>query len=396
MDIVTVKIETSFEKNVQNGNPLLYKDAIATSMNLEEGQVIDVVTKQNKFIGRGYYAIQNKGIGWILTREKNVPIDSAFFEQHLKKAIDKRASYFKDSQTTAFRVFNGEGDGIGGFTVDLYNNYLLIQWYSIGIYKYKSWIVDSLQKLLDVDGIYEKKRFDHNGTYLEDDDFVSGKKADFPLNILENGVKYAVNLNEGAMTGIFLDQRDVRKTMRDKYAQGKTVLNTFSYTGAFSVAAAVGGSLSTTSVDLANRSKQKTADNFLLNNIDLTSQKIIVEDVFHYFKYAVKKQLSFDMVILDPPSFARSKKHTFRAAKDYTNLLKEAIAITNTGGIIVASTNCATFDMKKFKSFIDAAFSHQKERYQIVEQFGLPNDFANIKEVKESNYLKVVFIKKLK
>lgn len=78
MDIVTVKIETSFEKNVQNGNPLLYKDAIATSMNLEEGQVIDVVTKQNKFIGRGYYAIQNKGIGWILTREKNVPIDSAF------------------------------------------------------------------------------------------------------------------------------------------------------------------------------------------------------------------------------------------------------------------------------------------------------------------------------
>ena len=140
MDIVTVKIETSFEKNVQNGNPLLYKDAIATSMNLEEGQVIDVVTKQNKFIGRGYYAIQNKGMGWILTREKNVPIDSAFFEQHLKKAIDKRASYFKDSQTTAFRVFNGEGDGIGGFTVDLYNNYLLIQWYSIGIYKYKRWI----------------------------------------------------------------------------------------------------------------------------------------------------------------------------------------------------------------------------------------------------------------
>ena len=122
----------------------------------------------------------------------------------------------------------------------------------------------------------------------------------------------------------------------------------------------------------------------------------MVEDVFHYFKYAVKKQLSFDMVILDPPSFARSKKHTFRAAKDYTNLLREAIAITNQNGIIVASTNCATFDMKKFRSFIEAAFNQQKERYQIVEQFGLPNDFANIKEVKESNYLKVVFIKKLK
>jgi 23S rRNA (cytosine1962-C5)-methyltransferase len=396
MEIVTVQIETPFEKNLLNGNPLIYKEAIKANISLEEGQIIDVVTKKNKFIGRGYYAIQNKGIGWILTRERNIPIDDSFFENRLKKAIDKRAAYFKDPETTAFRIFNGEGDGIGGFSVDLYQNYLLIQWYSIGIYKYKSWIVESLQRLLEIDGIYEKKRFDDNGTYMEDDDFVVGKKADFPLTILENGIKYAVNLNEGAMTGIFLDQKDVRKTIRDQYAKGKNVLNTFSYTGAFSVAAAVGGSLSTTSVDLANRSKQKTADNFLLNDIDLSSQKIIVEDVFHYFKYAVKKQLSFDMVILDPPSFARSKKHTFRAAKDYTNLLKEAIAITNNGGIIVASTNCATFDIKKFKGFIDAAFHHQKETYQIVEQFGLPADFANIKEVTESNYLKVVFIKKLK
>jgi 23S rRNA (cytosine1962-C5)-methyltransferase len=396
MEIVTVQIETPFEKNLLNGNPLIYKEAIKANISLEEGQIIDVVTKKNKFIGRGYYAIQNKGIGWILTRESNIPIDDSFFENRLKKAIDKRAAYFKDPETTAFRIFNGEGDGIGGFSVDLYQNYLLIQWYSIGIYKYKSWIVESLQRLLEIDGIYEKKRFDDNGTYMEDDDFVVGKKADFPFTILENGIKYAVNLNEGAMTGIFLDQKDVRKTIRDQYAKGKNVLNTFSYTGAFSVAAAVGGSLSTTSVDLANRSKQKTADNFLLNDIDLSSQKIIVEDVFHYFKYAVKKQLSFDMVILDPPSFARSKKHTFRATKDYTNLLKEAIAITNNGGIIVASTNCATFDIKKFKGFIDAAFHHQKETYQIVEQFGLPADFANIKEVTESNYLKVVFIKKLK
>lgn len=396
MDIVTVQIETPYEKNLLNGNPLLYKDAIASTNSLEEGQIIDVVTKRNKFIGRGYYAIQNKGIGWILSREQNIPIDASFFKRKLKKAIDRRVSYFKDTNTTAFRIFNGEGDGIGGFTVDSYNKYLLIQWYSIGIYKYKSWIVESLQQLLDVDGIYEKKRFDQKGTYLEDDDFVSGKRGEFPITVLENGVKYAVNLNEGAMTGIFLDQRDVRRKIREKYAHGKNVLNTFSYTGAFSVAAAVGGSKSTTSVDLANRSKQKTADNFLLNEIDLTSQNIIVEDVFHYFKYAVKKQFSFDMVILDPPSFARSKKHTFRAAKDYTNLLKEAIAITNNDGIIVASTNCATIDMKKFKSFIDAAFSHQKDRYQILEQFGLPNDFANIKDVKESNYLKVVFIKKRK
>ncbi|MCS0543269.1 class I SAM-dependent methyltransferase, partial [Aeromonas veronii] len=105
--------------------------------------------------------------------------------------------------------------------------------------------------------------------------------------------------------------------------------------------------------------------------------------------------LKFDMVILDPPSFARSKKMTFSAEKDYKNLLKEAIVITENNGIIVASTNSASFDMKKFKSFIDAAFKESNCKYEIKEEFTLPSDFQTISQFKEGNYLKVVFIKKL-
>jgi len=123
---------------------------------------------------------------------------------------------------------------------------------------------------------------------------------------------------------------------------------------------------------------------------------IIVEDVFNYFKYAVRKKLTFDMVILDPPSFARSKKYTFSASKDYKNLLKEAIAITKDNGVIVASTNCALFDMKKFKGFIDAAFKESNRKYCIEEEFSLPQDFKISKQYKEGNYLKVVFIRKSK
>ena len=107
------------------------------------------------------------------------------------------------------------------------------------------------------------------------------------------------------------------------------------------------------------------------------------------------KKRKFDMVILDPPSFARSKKYTFSAAKDYKNLLKEAIAITENNGVIVASTNCATFDMKKFKGFIDAAFKESNIKYSIEEEFSLPQDFRTIKQYKEGNYLKVVFIRRL-
>ncbi|GKU80730.1 class I SAM-dependent rRNA methyltransferase [Niallia sp. NCCP-28] len=396
MERIKVQVTPLFERGIKEGNPLLYKDSLENVSRLEEGQIIEVENRDKQFLGLGYYAIQNKGIGWILTNNSNEAIDEMFFQKKLADAIEKRKALFQDPHTTAFRLFNGEGDGIGGFTLDLFNGFLLFQWYSKGIYRFKDKIIAALQTCMEFKGIYEKKRFDQKGMYVEDDDFVMGEKGDFPITIKENGISYSVDLNDGAMVGIFLDQRDVRKMICDKYAKGKDVLNTFSYTGAFSVAAAVGGSKSTTSVDLANRSRAKTAENFQLNNIDLEKQKIIVEDVFHYFKYAVKKNLLFDMVILDPPSFARSKKHTFSAAKDYTNLLKEAIAITKDNGIIVASTNCSTFDMKKFKKFILDAFEKQSSSYEIVEEFGLPKDFRYLEKVKESNYLKVVFIKKRK
>jgi 23S rRNA (cytosine1962-C5)-methyltransferase len=138
----------------------------------------------------------------------------------------------------------------------------------------------------------------------------------------------------------------------------------------------------------------KTIEQFSINGIDYEAQDIIVEDVFHYFKYAVKKKLKFDMVVLDPPSFARSKKVTFSAAKDYKDLLKDAIALTADKGVIVASTNCSTFSMKKFKGFIETAFKETGESYRILEEFSLPADFKTIKEYKEGNYLKVVFIEK--
>ena len=157
----------------------------------------------------------------------------------------------------------------------------------------------------------------------------------------------------------------------------------------------VGGGDKTTSVDLANRSKSKTIEQFSVNGVDHETQAIIVEDVFKYFKYAVKKQLKFDMVILDPPSFLPVQRNlSFSAEKDYKNLLIEAIAITEDHGVIVASTNSAAFDMKKFKGFIKTAFQECNEKYEILEEYSLPEDFRTIKEFPEGDYLKVVFIRK--
>ncbi|UOQ95387.1 class I SAM-dependent rRNA methyltransferase [Halobacillus shinanisalinarum] len=393
---IKLKITDQGANKYRKGYPLLRKDAIVNRQELQvEGTIMKLVDERGQFIGKAYYGKQNKGYGWVVTRNEAKVINGEFFNKKLKKALKDREHLFKDTETTAFRIFNGEGDGIGGFTVDYFAGYLLVNWYSEGIYSFRNYVIESLKRNVEFNAIYQKKRFGKQGQYIEEDEFVVGERGEFPIIVKENGVNFAVYLNEGAMVGIFLDQRAVRKTIRDQYADGKNVLNMFSYTGAFSVYAALGGAAHTTSVDLANRSYGKTVENFSLNDIDYEAQDIIVDDVFKYFKYAKRKGKSFDLVILDPPSFARSKKFTFRAEKDYTNLLKETIAITEKKAVIVASTNCSKFNMKRFKTFIAKAFKESSVKYKLLEEYSLPEDYKTIPEFKEGDYLKVVFIKKL-
>ena len=333
----------------------------------------------------------------MLTQQKEEAIDIAFFIKKIQSALAYRESFYADATTTAFRVLNGEGDGLGGLTIDYFDGYYLFTWYSLGIFEFRSLILEAFQQSVSFKGLYQKKRFDSKGKYLDDkDDFLLGTQAPAPLLIKENGVTFSIYLDDGAMTGLFLDQREVRKTLRDKYAKNKKLLNTFSYTGAFSVFAALGGALETTSVDLAKRSLPKTTEQFENNHIDAAKQNIVVEDVFLYFKYALRKKMLFDIVVADPPSFARSKKHTFSANKDYVKLLKEIIQITKVGGVIVASTNAASFSMMRFHDFIATAFKELKGKYKVLESYSLPKDFRVYEKFQEGNYLKVVFIRKIK
>ncbi len=394
---IHLTIKPGYIKAYQDGYPLISKESIVDWGKVtEEGTIVNLLDTKKKFMVKGYYGKQNKGYGWVLSSKKEVKIDVAYFVRKIKSAMKYREDFYRDETTTAFRVFNGEGDGVGGLTIDYFDGFYLVTWYSVGIYTFKNDILEALKSSVEYKGIYQKKRFDAKGQYLDDtNDFVCGDKADAPIIVKENGVNFAIYLDDGAMVGVFLDQRDVRKTIRDSYAKGETVLNTFSYTGAFSVFAALGGAAKTTSVDLANRSRSKTEEQFTINGINVEAQDIIVEDVFNYFKYAVRKKLTFDLVVLDPPSFARSKKHTFSAGKDYVKLLKEAIQITNKGGAIVASTNASNFDMQKFKEFIAKAFKELDGSYKIEHTFSLPKDFRVNEKFKEGDYLKVVFIRKI-
>jgi len=380
-------------ERARKGYPILVLEDFVKEPKLPEGTLVQCIDEHKKFVAIAYLAKQNKGDGWILTTNQTEMINQNFFEKLFKEAMDQRSIFKLNEQTTAYRVFNGEGDGLGGLTIDFYDNYYVFSWYSKGIYTHRELILKAFKAVVsDSKGLYEKNRFET--TTKPKTDLIFGESAPEPLVILENGINYATYLDDGLMTGIFLDQRDVRQSLLEKYAMGKTVLNTFSYTGAFSVAAALGGAIKTTSVDLAKRSLPKTVEQFEINSLDVNDHVIRVMDVFDYFKYAIRHKLTFDVVVVDPPSFARSKKRTFSAAKDYANLLEEVIQLTKPKGIIVASTNAANVTTDKFKGFIEEAFKKQNKSYTIEETYTLPADFKINPEFTQGDYLKVFIIRK--
>lgn len=387
-----VNLKQQAVKKLKNGYPLVKEQDLAISITQsEENQLVQFCSNKNEIIGTGYLSAQNKGIGWVFNAPKfkwtKHDLASLF-----QSAFQKRSAYFHDEGTTAFRLFNGEGDGLGGVTIDFYAGFLVVSWYNQFVYQEKAQLLAAIGLTdLEVEGIYEKIRFPHDTKLATE--HVCGKEAPEPLVIYENGVAFATYLNEGWMTGIFLDQKEVRGKLVNGFLAGKTLLNTFSYTGAFSVAAAMGGALATTSVDLAKRSLEKTKEQFSVNQLPLDNHDIIVMDVFNYFRYARKKDKSFDCVLLDPPSFARSKKHTFSVAKNYGELVGEVEPLIARNGYLIASTNAANVSESKFKKMIEEALKSKQRVYRLVEHFQLPADFKVASSFPEGNYLKVFLYK---
>lgn len=381
-----IRVSKRVEKKLAKGLVLLEASDLE-NVNLKDREV-EVQSQEGTFLGTAYLSQQNKGLGWFVSTDK-VTFNQAFFETLFRQAKEKRRTYYQDDLTTAFRLFNQEGDGFGGLTVDLYGDYAVFSWYNSYVYQIRQTISEAFRQVFpEVLGTYEKIRFkglDYESAH------VYGQEAPDFFTVLENGVLYQVFMNDGLMTGIFLDQHEVRGSLVDGLAMGKSLLNMFSYTAAFSVAAAMGGASQTTSVDLAKRSRELSQAHFQANGISTDDHRFIVMDVFEYFKYAKRKALTYDVIVLDPPSFARNKKQTFSVAKDYHKLISQSLEILNPGGIIIASTNAANVSRQKFTEQIDKGFAGRS--YQILNKYGLPADFAYNKKDESSNYLKVISMK---
>ena len=387
----TVKIKRLATNRILNGYPALVDLDFSDLNDAEEGDFIRLMDTKNKFVGIGYLGNEKRTRGWVVTLEDR-EITKDFYKELFQAAYEKRKSFFTDNQTTAFRVFNSEGDGLGGVTVDYYEGYYVITWNSNGIYQHREAILAAFRSVFSTfKGIYEKNNY--KDAYVVSQ-FVQGKEAPEPLIVKENGISFATYLDDGRMTGIFLDQKNVRNQIMNEYGIGKNVLNLFSYTGAFSVAAAMGGAIKTVSVDVANRSFDKTKEQFEVNGLDPEDHEIRVIDVDSYLDYAKKHQLKFDLVVIDPPTFARTKNKTFSVEDDYQNLITEILKVMTDDGILIASTNTWKLSNDDFYQIVSDGFEDYGIDGYLMEEFRLPEDFKINENYSESNYLKVFVIQK--
>lgn len=306
-----------------------------------------------------------------------------YFETQWRKAVAIRKT-FDLAVTNSFRLINGEGDGLPGLIVDIYNDTAVIK-HDHTIME-KTWnapaIAEKIQAAFpQIQCVYLKRRndADEKGTNI-----VGTLTPE--VQFLENGVLFASNIRDAAKTGFFLDQRDNRK-MIQHFAKNKTVLNMFSYTGGFSIFAAKGGAKEVTSVDIAKVAIQAVNRNFEINSLK-TVHHDIATDAFEYLEQQNLEKTKYDLVITDPPSFAPNEKSVEQAKAAYTKVFANSIKLVNPEGLFAASSCSSHISSKDFMEICKESFSRARKKATLVYVGGQPVDHPYPSAMEELRYLK--------
>lgn len=377
------------ERSLLNFHPWVFSGAIAKfDPTLEDGETVEVFSNDNNYLATGHY---NKGsITVRLISFIQRVIDLNFWDEKFAAAYEVRQQLglTNSEHTTTYRLIHGEGDGLPGLIVDIYNNAAVIQCHSIGMYHNKNFIAESLKKLLGptLKTIYNKSADTLHGSFKPENEFILGDEVSTVVK--ENEVQFEVNWLEGQKTGFFIDQRENRELLA-KYSVNKKVLNTFAYSGGFSFYALKAGAALVHSVDSSKKAAEVYAKNVLLNSFffaDKTNREAFFTcDVFDFMKQSEEK---YDLIILDPPAFAKHLDAVKKASIAYRNLNFEAFKRINKNGIVFTFSCSQAIDKVLFRKIIFAAATMSKRHVRILHQITQPADHPISIYHPEGEYLK--------
>jgi len=387
--MITVKLRKKIGVRVLNGHPWIFSNEVESIDGpVEGGEVVEVTTHDGKFVGRGYVNPRSQILVRLLTRDRNDVVDEEFFYKRLLRAWQYRQ---RIGYTENCRLIFGEADEMPQLIIDKFNDHFVIQTLALGIDVWLPAIEKAIRRIFKPKGIYER-----NDVPVRELEGLPQRKGflgdpfDTDITIHENGLKFHVDVDKGQKTGYFLDQQDNRRTIRH-IVKDADVLGAFCYTGTFEIHAAHYGAKSVLGLDISGPAVRQAERNAALNGLDKICRFQEV-NAFDVLKQWVKEGKQWDVVMLDPPSFTKTRENIQKAISGYKEINLRGMRLVKPGGFLVTSSCTNLVQPDLFMEIIDMAAKDARRKLRQVTFQAQSSDHPIIRGMENTNYLKFVIV----
>lgn len=372
------------EQSIKRFHPWVFSGAIRQKDEIPDGEIVEIFSHDNQYLGTGIY---NSGsIAVRIYSYQKTDLDSNFWIDKLQNAYNYREKLglIDNEFTDAYRLIHAEGDNIPGLITDIYNDVAVIQAHTTGIHKFRNQIAESIAHVYKgkIKTVFDKSEKTLHKSASYENMYLYGEQKNEVI-VKENGNKFLINWEEGQKTGFFLDQRDNRKLLGD-YSKNKSVLNTFCYTGGFSVYALNNNATHVDSVDASKKAIDLTDKNIEINNLS-ENHTSYAEDTFNFFK---NHDMTYDIIVLDPPAFAKHQSARHSAIMGYKRLNAEAMKRIKPGGILFTFSCSQVVDRELFDNTVMSAAIQAERNVKVMHHLSQPADHPVSIFHPEGEYLK--------
>lgn len=394
-DFKKVYVNEKAENSLKNGHPWVYNgEIVSIDEGIENGDLVDIISSKMKYLGTAFYNSNSKITLRLLSRNTNDTFDEDFFKRRISYALNYRIMLMKDNMNAA-RIIYGEADELPGLTVDKFNDILVVQILSLGIEKRRDLILKTLFNIMNEQGFNIQGIYLRNDVDIREKEGLKEEKKWYNLGIPipdkietiieENGIKYYVDFINGQKTGFFLDQKYNRLLVKD-IAKNHCVLDCCTHTGSFAMNAYLGGAKKVVALDISSKALSDAKRNFALNDMEIDT---IESDIFAYLEELSKNKVKeYDMIILDPPPFTKSRKTIDKAIRGYQEINYLAMKALPRGGILVTASCSHFVSHENFQKLLHNASLRAGVSLKQIAARGASFDHPILLGVEETDYLK--------
>jgi 23S rRNA (cytosine1962-C5)-methyltransferase len=398
MPYPSIALKPGRERPILSGHPWVFSGALQTlPTDVQPGDVVDLCSARGEFVARGYINPRNSLAARVLTLDPDEAVDQTFFDTRVRQAADLRAG-LATQRTNAYRLIHAEGDFLPGLIVDRFDRWLVAQVHTAGMERQRETVMAALRKVMAPEGILLRNDIGvrgREGLAVGEPEVVWGE-VPATVTVEEAGIPYLVDPYHGQKTGFCLDQRDKRARIREHAAGAATLLNLFSYSGSFALAAlAANPRLRTVNVDASKAALDLARRNYALNGHIPEEHEFLAEDVVAFLKARVEDGARYDIVVADPPAYAKSMESKNRAMYGYETLNTLAARAVAPGGYLLTCSCSGVVTMPEFEAVVHSGLLHARRRSQVVESFTVSLDHPTLPGFPEDRYLKALLLRVL-